>query len=70
MRNQQQTKRDLFMREKEKDFTKKNFPRMLLLADLSFAIDAQHDKRSPLQDWYPGCSWCIPQVTTLSICFF
>ena len=25
-----------------------------MLADLSFAIDAQHDKRSSLQDWYPG----------------
>jgi hypothetical protein len=49
---------------------KKNSPRLLLLADLSFAIDAQHDKRSSLQDWYPGCNWTISRGTSLATCFF
>ena len=46
--------------EKEKgknNLPKKNSPRLLLLADLSFAIDAQHGKSGSLQDWYPGCNW-------------
>jgi hypothetical protein len=37
-------------REKEKEFTKCFPPRLLLLADSSFAIDAQHDKRRSLQE--------------------
>ena len=37
--------RSLREKEKEKDFTKKNSPRMLLLAGSSFAIDAQHAGR-------------------------
>jgi hypothetical protein len=33
---------------------------MLLLAESSFAIDAQHDKRRRLQDRQPGCSTHTP----------
>jgi hypothetical protein len=52
------------VREKRKgknNLPKKNSPRLLLLADLSFAIDAQHDKSGFLQGWYPGCNWTIPR---------
>jgi hypothetical protein len=51
------------------NFLKKNSPRLLLLTDSSFAIDAQHDKRRPLQGWHPGCNWTIPQSTSLATCF-
>ena len=49
---------------------KKNSPRLLLLGETSFAIDAQHDKRRSLQDWYSGCNWTIPRGTSLATCFF
>jgi hypothetical protein len=71
-RNLQQTKRVLSLRKEKgkNNFPTKNSLRLLLLADSSFAIDAQHDKRSSLQDWYPGCNWTIPRGTILATCFF
>jgi hypothetical protein len=54
--------------KKKKNFTKKNSRRMLLLADSSFAIDVQHDKRRSLQGWFPGCSTHIQQRTSLATC--
>ena len=36
---------------------------MLLLAESSFAIDVQQDKRAALGDWHLGCSCFIPQRT-------
>jgi hypothetical protein len=52
------------------NFTKKNSPRLLLLAKLSFAIDVQHDKRGSLQHWHPGGNWTIPHGTSLPTCFW
>jgi hypothetical protein len=51
--NPHQPKRVLPERRKEKkenEFTKKNLPRLLLLAESSFAIDPQQGKRSSLRD--------------------
>jgi hypothetical protein len=66
------SKRVLSLQERKKNknnLPKKKSPRLLLLADLSFAIDAQHDKRRSLQDWHPGCNWTTPQGTSLATCF-
>ena len=46
-----------------------NSPRVLLPANLSFAIDAQHDKRRSLHDWHPDDNWTIQQGTSLATCF-
>jgi hypothetical protein len=48
------------VREKRKgknNFLKNNSPRLLLLADSSFAIDAQHNKRRSLRGWDHRCNW-------------
>jgi hypothetical protein len=42
---------------------------MLLLVELSFAIDAQQGKRGSLQDWHPGHIRYVQQSTSLAICF-
>jgi hypothetical protein len=42
--------------KRKKNFLKKNSLRLLFLADSSFAIDAQQDKRRALRDWHPGCN--------------
>jgi hypothetical protein len=66
------TKRVRSVREKRKGkntLPKKNSPRLLLLAESSFAIDVQHDKRRSLQDWHPGYNWTIPHGTSLATCF-
>ena len=55
--------------KKKNIFTKKNSPRLLLLAESSFAIDVQLDKCRSLQDWNPGCSRPVPQGTSLATCF-
>jgi hypothetical protein len=57
-------------RKGKNNLPKKNSPRLLLLADSSFAIDVQRDKRRSLQDWHPGCSRPIPQGTSLATCFW
>jgi hypothetical protein len=57
-------------RKEGKNSQKNNFPRMLLLAESSLAIDAQQDKHSSLQDWHPGHSRCIQQSTSLATCFW
>jgi hypothetical protein len=56
-------------RETEKIFDRKKNSLRLLLAESSFANDAQHDKRRSLQDWHPGCNWTIPQAASLATCF-
>jgi hypothetical protein len=60
------------VREKRKgknNLPKKNSPRLLLLADSSFAIDTKHDKRRSFQGWDPGYNRTIPQSTSLATCF-
>jgi hypothetical protein len=55
--------RSLFaIKEKRKmNSQKKNSPRMLLVAEPSFAIDAQQDTRNSLRHWHPGRILTIQQ---------
>ena len=57
----------LSLRERKK---KKNIFGMLLLAESSFAIDVQQDKRAALNDWHLGCRCSIPHRTNAATCFW